>query len=471
VTEAAPAAPPAASSPAIPRRRVAAWALWDAGSAGINAITTTFVFSTFLVSSYFYDPQILAEKGKTAAEAALSANYGLGTLVTGIVVAGLAPALGALADSRGRRKLWLAVSTAMVVVALVALFFTVGQPPFFLYGLIWFGIGTVFYEIATVNYHAMLAQVSTPKNIGRVSALGWASGYLAGIVLLLLVYVGLIAGSGDTGGLLHVPTADGLNIRVVELVAAAWTLGFSIPVLVAVPEIPREAGRQKIGFFQSYGVLVRDIGRLWLTDRNTVLFLIASAVFRDGVTGVFQYGGILAKGTFGFSTGEVLIFGIAANVVAGVATISIGPLDDRLGPRKVMIISLSALTIVGLTIFLLHGAGQPVFWVGALILSVFVGPAQSASRTFLTRVTPPERQSEVFGLYATTGRAAIILAPALFTLFVSIFGAQYWGMLGIVIVIAVGLALLVIFVKPPQAIRFTTPEHELVADLGEAAPR
>lgn len=462
---------PAATAP-IPRRRVAAWAMWDAGSAGINAITTTFVFSAYLVSSYFYDPQILAEKGRAAAEAALSTNYGLGTLVTGVVVALLAPALGQLADAYGRRKLWLGVSTGVVVVALVALFFTVGQPPFFLFGIIWFGIGTVFYEIATVNYNAMLAQVSTPTTIGRVSAIGWASGYIAGIVLLLLVYVGLVAGSDpDVGGLLRVPTADGLNLRVVELVAAAWTLGFSIPVLVAVPEVAREAGRPRVGFFGSYAVLVRDIARLWLTDRNTVLFLIASAVFRDGVTGVFQYGGIIAKGTFGFSTGEVLIFGIAANVVAGVATISLGPLDDRLGPRKVMIISLTALTVVGLGIFFLHDAGQIVFWVGALVLSLFVGPAQSASRTFLTRVTPPDRQSEVFGLYATTGRAAIVIAPTLFTVFVAVGGAQYWGMLGIVLVIAVGLVLLLVLVKPPQAIRFATPGGALERDLEQGAPR
>lgn len=456
---------------AIPRRRVAAWALWDAGSAGINAITTTFVFSTFLVSGSFYDPRLLAEKGRTAAEAALSAEYGLGTLVTGVLVALLAPALGQLADAHGRRKLWLGVCTAVTVIALVALFFTVGRPPFFLYGLIWFGVGTVFYEIATVNYHAMLAQVSTPRNVGRVSAIGWASGYIGGIVLLLLVYVGLIAGTDpDVGGLLHVPTADGLNIRVVELVAAAWTLILSIPVIVGVPEIPREAARERIGFLRSYVVLFRDIARLWITDRNTVLFLITSAVFRDGVTGVFQYGGIIAKGTFGFSTGEVLIFGIAANVVAGVATLSMGPLDDRLGPRRLMVISLSALTVVGLGIFFLHGAGQTVFWVGALLLSLFVGPAQSASRSFLTRVTPPERQSEIFGLYATTGRAAIVLAPALFTAFIAWFGAQYWGILGIVIVIAVGLALLLVLVRPPQAIRFTTPQHELSPRAGSTAP-
>jgi UMF1 family MFS transporter len=308
----------------------------------------------------------------------------------------------------------------------------------------------------------MLAQVSSPKNIGRISAIGWASGYIGGIVLLLLVYVGLVAGSSDgVAGVLHVPTNDGLNLRIVELVAAVWTLGFSIPVLIAVPEIPRAAGREKIGFFQSYAVLVRDVARLWVTDRNTVLFLIASAVFRDGVTGVFQYGGIIAQGTFGFAAGDVLIFGVAANVVAGVSTILIGIFDDRLGPRKVMIASLTGLVIVGLFIFFFHDGGKAVFWAGALILSVFVGPAQASSRSFLTRVTPPDRQSEIFGLYATTGRAAIVIAPALFTAFTAWFGAQYWGMLGIVLVIFIGLVLLVVFVRDPKHIRFAPTEYPL----------
>jgi MFS transporter, UMF1 family len=447
-TAAKPSAAP--SSAPVPKRRVAAWALWDAGSAGINAITTTFVFSAFLTSSYFFDPQILAEKGKTAAEAALSSQFGLGAGLAGVVVALLAPALGELADNRGRRKLWLGVNTALVVVVLVSLFFVRGTPSFFLIGLVLFGVGTIFYEIATVNYNAMLIQVSTPRNIGRVSGIGWGSGYLGGIILLVIVYFGLVSGSNpDVGGLLHISTHEGLNLRAVELVAAAWTLIFSIPVLIAVPEMPRDPARPKVGFFGSYPVLVRDIRRLWKTDRNTVMFLIASAVFRDGLTGVFTFGAIIARGTFGFTAGEVLYFGIAANVVAGVSTMITGRFDDVLGPKRIMMAALIGLVITGLAVFFLHGGGQTVFWVGGLLLCLFVGPAQSASRSFLSRVTPPERQGEIFGLYATSGRAATFIAPLLFSAFSGIFGAQYWGVLGIILVILVGLVLL-IPVKSPK---------------------
>lgn len=454
-----------AAKPAIARRKVAAWAMWDAGSAGINAITTTFVFSVYLTSSYFYDPHILAAHGAKAANAALSAEYGAGIAIASFVIAILAPSIGKQADARGRRKLWLGITTTGVVVALFALFFVQGKPPFFLLGVVLVGIGTIFYELASANYNAMLAQVSTPKNVGRVSAVGWASGYLGGIVLIIIVIFGFVIGnsSSDLGGLFGVPKADGLYIRVAEVVAALWTIGFSLPVFFAVPELPPAGSQKKVGFFQTYVVLIKDIGRLWKSDRNVVRFLIASAVFRDGLTGVFTFGAVIAAGTFGFSTQEVLVFGIAANLVAGVSTIVVGLLDDRVGPRLVIITALVGLVVAGLAVFFLHGAGQIAFWVGALFLCLFVGPAQSASRSFLTRVTPAHRQGELFGLYATTGRAATFLAPLMFSVFIAIFGAQYWGMLGIVVVIALGLVLF-LFVKAPATIQFDELAAEEVAD-------
>ncbi|MES2169811.1 MAG: MFS transporter [Actinomycetota bacterium] len=453
----------AKASPTIPKRRVAAWALWDAGSAGINAITTTFVFSRYITSSSFQDPHLSA----TAGAAQISTQFGLAGIIAGVLVALIAPALGQRSDATGRRKLWLGINTAVVVAVLVSLFLVEAKPSFLLFGLIMFSIGTIFYEIATVNYNAMLAQVSTPKNIGRVSGIGWASGYIAGIVLLLIVYVGLVAGgTAHTAGLLGVSSDNGFNIRLVELVAAVWTLVFSIPVLISVPELPRAVETTKVGFFGSYVLLGKHVARLWREDRNTLKFLIASAVFRDGLTGVFTYGGVIAAGTFGFSAGDVLIFGIAANVVAGVSTLLVGRLDDWLGPRTVMIASLVGLVIAGLAVFFLHDLGAGVFWVGGLFLCLFVGPAQSASRSFLTRVTHTDRQGEAFGLYATSGRAATFLAPLMFTVFIAIFGAQYWGMLGIVVVILVGLVLL-LFVKASNVVRFTEPAPVFLAGHGE----
>ncbi len=440
----------------IPRGRVVAWALWDWGGAAFNAVITTFVFTVYLTGSLFVEPSLVAARDAetnangpahaavTAAEAPLSSGLGWGLAIAGIIVALLAPVLGRRTDGSGRRKLWLGINTGVVVLVTALMFFVVGAPGYFLLGVALVAIGTVFYEIATVNYNAMLVQVSTPKTVGRVSGFGWGAGYLGGIVLLLLVYVGLVTGNGDgTGGMLHVSQDAGLNIRVIALIAAAWTLVFSLPVLIAVPEITADARTPRVGFFASYGVLVRDIGRLWRETRNTVLFLIASALFRDGLVGVFTFGGILAQGTFGFSSGSVILFAIAANVVAGVSTLLSGRLDDRFGPKPVIVTSLVGLIVAGLAVFFAHDLGASAFWVGGLVLCLFVGPAQSASRTFLARVTPAGHEGEIFGLYATTGRAVSFLAPLLFATFVALGGAQYWGILGIVLVLGAGLALLI----------------------------
>jgi len=439
----------------IPRGWVVAWAFWDWGGAAFNAVITTFVFTVYLTSSYFVDPAIVAARDAessptgaahrtfTAAEASLTASLGYGLAIAGIIVALIAPVLGQRTDASGRRKLWLAINTGVVVVMTALMFFVEGKPAFFLLGVGLVSVGTIFYEIATVNYNAMLIQVSTPRTVGKVSGLGWGAGYLGGIVLLLFVLLGLVGLTANSGGFLGVSHDNGLNIRFIAVIAALWTLAFSLPILFTVPEISVENRRVRVGFFQSYMVLFRDIANLWRESRNTVLFLVSSALFRDGLVGVFTFGGILAQGTFGFSSSQVIIFAIAANVVAGVSTLISGLFDDRFGAKPVIVVSLVGLIIAGLGVFFAHDLGSNAFWVGGLILCLFVGPAQSASRTFLARVTPAGREGEVFGLYATTGRAVSFLAPLLFSTFVAVAGAQYWGILGIVIVLFVGLVLLI----------------------------
>ena len=439
----------------IARSHIVAWAFWDWGGASFNSVITTFVFTVYLTSSYFIDPVLNAaaaaetdplgpaHKAVDAAIAVLSSGLGYGLGAAGIVVALIAPVLGQRTDASGRRKLWLAINTGVVIVSMALLFFVQGQPEYFLLGVILVSVGTVFFEIATVNYNALLIQVSTPKTVGKVSGLGWGSGYLGGIVLLLFVLLGLVGLTADSGGFFGVSHDNGLNIRIIALVCAGWMLLFSLPILIWVPEIEKDQRRDKVGFFQSYAVLVRDVRDLWKVSRNTVLFLISSAIFRDGLVGVFTFGGILAKGTFGFTTSQVIIFAIAANVVAGISTFISGLFDDKFGAKPVIVFSLIGLIIAGTGIFFAHDAGQGAFWILGLFLSLFVGPAQSASRTFLARITPAGREGEVFGLYATTGRAVSFLAPLLFAVFVSAFGAQYWGIVGIVIVLIIGLGLLI----------------------------
>jgi UMF1 family MFS transporter len=431
------AAPPAPPRRAIDRR-VVAWAAWDWGTASFNAVVTTFVFTVYLTSSYFVDPAL--QKGTpayTRAEAGLTGGLSLGIALAGVAVALLAPALGRLADAAGARRRSLAITTAVVVLSMVGMFFVVGAPQYFLLGVLLVAVGTVFFEIASVNYNAMLPRVAAPANRGRVSAIGWASGYFGGIVLLLIVYTTLIAGDSHLFG---IPEDGGLNIRIVALCCALWMAVFAIPVLVAVPEIPA-VSTQPVGLVRAYGDVFRLIGTLWRTRRDVLGFLVASAVFRDGLTGVFTYGGIIAAQVFGFSSAEVIVFAIAANVVAGVSTVLSGRLDDVWGSKRVIVTSLIGLVVAGGVVFVLRGGGQSVFWVAGLVLCLFVGPAQSASRSLMSTYTTPDTEGELFGLYQTTGRAASFLAPAVFGLFATVAGSTAFGMLGIVVVLLVGLLL------------------------------
>lgn len=419
------------------RGPVLAWAAWDWGSAAFNSVVTTFVFTVWLTSKTFVEPG----QDVDATIALHSEWLGTAMTISGICVALLAPALGALADASGRRKPWLGWNTLVTVLAMAGMVFVRPTPGHLasavVLGVTLLAVGTVFYELASVAYNALLLRITTPGNLGRVSGLGWGSGYVGGIVLLLVLFVGFI--SPDVGWF-GVTSADGWNIRAAIALATVWMAVFAVPVLLAVEERP-ERHPQAITPLGAYAKLGRDVARLWRTRRSMLGYLVASAVYRDGLTGVFTFGAVLAAGTFGFTSSQVIVFAIAANVVAGVFTIAAGWLDDRFGPRRVITASLVVLVLSATAVFVLHARGKAVFWVAALVLSACVGPAQSASRGLLARMSDEGREAESFGLYATTGRVATFLAPAAWTLAIGWGGAQYWGILGIVAVLFVGLVL------------------------------
>lgn len=417
------------SNEVVPRKQIWSWALWDWGGASFNSVITTFVFTVYLTKT--------KEFGGTDF---VSAQLGWWMAGAGVIIAVLAPITGQRSDG-GRRKFWLGINTYIVVVLSALMFFVIPSPSYLYLGLFLLALGTVFFEFATVNYNAMLKEISTPKTIGKISGFGWSMGYFGGIVLLLILYFGFIH---PDVGLFGVTDKEGLAVRVSMIIAAGWFALSAIPILVAVPERNvKDKTKGRVGLLSSYASLGRDIAKLWKSSRHTLRFFIASAIFRDGLTGVFTFGGILAAGTFGFSAGDVIIFAIAANVVAGISTVLVGRLDDTLGPKWVMVVAISGTIVAGLAVFFFHSGGAIIFWIFGLLLSAFVGPAQSASRSFLSRIVPPSRQGEMFGLYATTGKAATFLAPLAFGVFVTIFHAQVWGILGIVVILIVGLILLI----------------------------
>lgn len=417
--------------------------------------------SLYLVSDAFLPPEVAAQNAdgqlvcSRAADAAteyctglatLSANYGWITFAAGLLVLLLAPVLGQQADARGKKKRWVVLGTAALALLQFALFFVFADPQYFWFGAVAIALASVASEIAGVSYNAMLFQVSTKKTVGRVSGLGWGLGYIGGIIALVIV---VVVTQLNWFGL---DVSNGLAYRLIAVGAAVWTVVFSIPFVLWVPEGVARNDRESVGFFRSYAVLAHDLVALFKENRQTFWFLVSSAVYRDGLAGIFAFGGILAAVSFGFSANEVMIFGVALNVVAGAATIIAGRFDDRFGPRAIIVASLVLLLASGLFIFAFLDGGKIVFWIGGLLLSAAVGPAQASSRSLLTHMVPGNMQGEVFGLYATTGRVMSFLSPLLWAAFIGWFGATHFGILGLLLVLAVGLGLLLWLVRKPLVV-------------------
>lgn len=412
--------------------QVWSWALWDWGTSAFSVVITTFVFPIFIVQAAF------SADGKNTN--ALDANFTWAYVASGVIVAVLAPVLGQRADRSRKTKTWLGLNTFIVGLATILMVFLVPNSGFFVFGLILYVIANVFYEFAFVNYNTVLVQITNPRNIGRVSGFGWGLGYVGGIVALLVVLAGFV-GLGEGTGIFGVTQDAQLNIRMAFLFTGLWVILFTIPVLVGTPKAPALEVGPKIGFFASYRKLFRDIANLWRNERTTFNFLIASAIFRDGLAAVFTLGAVIAAAVFGFQTKDIMMFGIAANLVAGIGVFFGGVIEDKIGPKKLIIASLIGLIIGGLYVFMFRDMGTITFWIGGLILSFFVGPTQSASRTFLGRLTTPGREGELYGLYATTGRGLSWMTGLLFAIVVAISGNTAWGIFAIVLVLAVGLGL------------------------------
>lgn len=418
------------------KTQVFAWAMWDFGSAAFNAVLVTFIFSVYLVDSVGADIS-----GPLTSSQWLS----VALAVAGVTIAAVTPVMGQRADIKGTRKQSVGIWTFTTVALMLAMYFVRNDADWYFWlGLVLLAVGSVTFEFAEVNYYAQLSQISTEKTVGRVSGFGWAMGYVGGIILLLICYVGFIAGDG---GALGIPTEGGLNIRLVAVFAAVWFGLSAIWLLRAVPEIS-PSGEKAGSIKDSYRRLWRALVNLWRTDRNSFYFLIASAVFRDGLAGVFTYGAILGVSVYGLAPADVLIFGVAANVSAAAGAALGGLLDDRLGPKTVILGSLAGLVITAVIMF--FATGPMAFWVFGLILCLFVGPAQSAARSFLSRVAGEDRAGELFGFYITTGRAVSWLSPLAFLIFVGMGGDDRFGILGIGLILLVG-AVLMLGVKDPTA--------------------
>ena len=411
-----------------------AWMLWDWAEQPYPTIMQTFIFPVYLAGA-------VASIDQKADQA-----IGWATAIAGVVLALIAPVLGRRSDENGKRKFWLVANTYILVAITAASFFVEPKPEFFMFGLVLYGLGSVIQESAFINYYAMLKQVTKDSNIGKISGFAWGLGYVGGIILLMVSLVGFVLPEVPWFG---IPNQDSLNIRSIFLFSAVWILVFSIPMILFVPEISKRATGPKESVVESYKKVWQQLQTLRKQAPETFKFLISSAIYRDGLAGVFTFGAVLGTLAFGFDQTSIIFFGVAANIVSGIGAAIGGILDDRIGSRTVIVASLMGLIVAGVCVFAFAGMGQQAYWIFGLMLCLFVGPAQASSRTFVSRFTPAGREGEVFGLYQLTGRAVSFLSGTFWSVSIAAAVAlkvsgntTIYGIWGLIVILAVGLALL-----------------------------
>lgn len=409
--------------------QVAAWALWDCGSLGMNAIVATFVFSVYLTGSVG-----AGMSGSTSPASWL----GRSLAIAGLTIAVLAPLVGVWVEAPHRRRVALTVLSGLAVASTSSMFLIRDDPSYLWAGLVLLSTTAACGDLAGVPYNAMLRQVSTPQTAGRISGLGAAAGFTGSVVLLLLVYFGFISGTGPVRGLLHVPVHDGLYVRTAMLLTAAWFAVLALPLLFVAHRLTDVGETSRpTGMLGGYRKLWAEVSAEWRRNRNLVYFLGASALFRDGLAAIFGFGAVLGVNVYGLSQADVLVFGVAASVVAAIGAVTGGFVDHRIGSKPVIVGSLVALIAVSAT--LMASSGAHAFWLCGLLLAVFVGPSLSSSRALLLQLAKHGGEGVAFGLYTMTGRAVSFVAPWLFSVFVDAFGAVRAGVGGICLVLIAGL--------------------------------
>jgi UMF1 family MFS transporter len=405
-------------------RRAWAWALYDWASSAFPTIV-----STFVIAAYF-------ARGIAPDAATGQAQWGWMQTLAGIGIALLSPLLGAVADAGGRRRLMLALCTAVLIVSTSGIWFARPDPAFTLWALACVGLATLAFELAMVFYNALLPQVAGEKEMGRVSGLAWGLGYAGGLLCLVIALVVLVQPDPSPLGL---DRGQAEHVRATALLTAAWIALFAWPLLLALPD---PAGTRPTWGAAMRNGLAEIIAVLRRLPRNPGLarFLVARLFYTDGLNTLFAFGAIYAAGVFGMGFEEILLFGIALNLTAGLGAAGFGLVEDRLGSKRTVMVSLSALILLGSG--LLVAEGKAFFWALALALGIFIGPAQAASRTLMARLSPPAEVAAHFGLFALSGRITGFLGPALLAAVTTATGSQRAGMATVVVFLALGAVLL-----------------------------
>ena len=417
------------------KKSIFAWCLFDWGN---SAFATVII--TFIVSVYF-------ARGIVGDEVAGSAQWGYALALSGILIALLSPPLGAIADDYGARKKFLTFFSLLCVVPTALLWFAVPDPAFgnVLMVLTLVVIANVGFEIALVFANAMLPHIAPPAMIGRISGWAWGLGYMGGLFCLVLSLVGLV-GLGEMKPLIALPQEQSEHIRATGPLVALWFVVFLLPLLLLTDDVACTGMSMSAAARKGFSDMIHTLKNV-RQYKNLATFLVASMIYRDGLNTLFAVGGLYAAGTLGMTFEQILIFAIGLNVTAGIGAIGFAWLDDGIGSKRTIMIALAGLIVTGVGVIMVSDVR--VFIGLALVLGIFLGPVQSASRTLAARLAPPDMINQTYGFYGLTGKCISFLGPLAFAVATQAFDSQRAGIATIIVFWLVGMVLLM-KVKEPK---------------------
>lgn len=447
-----------------PQKRIWGWYFFDWASQPYNTLLLTFIFGPYFaeIARGYYMGTGMEEE---AAKAAAQSFWGFGLTIASVVIAILAPILGAVADGSGRRMIWIWIFSAFYIIGAYGLWWVMpgGELSMLYWAVAFFGLGFIGMEFTTIFTNALMPSLTDHDDIGKISGYGFAFGYLGGLVALILM-LALFAESATTGKtLIGIDPLFGLDsesregTRMVGPLTAIWYLLFMIPFFMWVRE-PRVAARPI--HIAAALASVRDFISGLRFRKSLSAYLASSLMYRDALNALYAFGGVYASNVLNWSITQIGVFGILGGITAMIASYFGGRMDRAYGPKPVLtwsivLLILVCVTIVGLTRESLFGmpldpatnTADIIFYICGGLIGAAGGPLQAASRTMLVRHTTPDRATEAFGMFALSGKVASFISPLLIALVSHFSQSARIGISPVILLFLIGLVLL-LWVKP-----------------------
>ena len=447
----------------IAPRALIGWVLFDWATQPFYTLVVTFLFAPYFVNGFMSDP------------VTGQALWGYATGAAELVAALLAPVLGAIADAGGKRKPWIAAFSVLLVVGLAGLWLAIpGRGDLAMLVLVCFSLATIGSELGTVFTNAMMSSLVTEEKLGRLSGVGWAAGYVGGLVSLALM-AGFVVGEPSSGKtllgldpLVQLNAATRQSDRLVGPFSALWYVVFVIPLFLFTPDrpsVPTTSAPISAGL-----ALLAKTARELRHYKDVAFFLIARMLYADGLGAVFAFGGIYAASVFGWGAAELGLFGIILTLAGTIGAAFGGVLDDRFGSRRVIAATLlffilSAVGVLSVdrdhVFFVLQveprlsgnapfaSIGEQVYLAFAILIGLASGPIQASSRTLMARLSPSDKATEFFGFFSFSGKITAFAAPLAIGAVTAATGNQRVG-IAMSLVFLLGGLLLLLRVKTPR---------------------